>query len=166
MKAGRRFRSIQKKLTISSAVVMCLMTLLIEFCVYTTVVQIQLRDTIHFNSELILTMGRGFDSSVESFKQQINYVTMDSTLQERLTQGPGEGSERLVYANALRTSLVSKTLATDQVEGIYLYDQQGELITFWQKNMTRATRIRCSPTWERAPSARAAPSAWLTASGG
>lgn len=133
MKAGRRFRSIQKKLTFSSAVVMCLMTLLIEFCVYTTVVQIQLRDTIRFNSELILTMGRGFDSSVESFKQQINYVTMDSTLQERLTQGPGEGSERLVYANALRTSLVSKTLATDQVEGIYLYDQQGELITFWQK---------------------------------
>lgn len=90
MKAGRRFRSIQKKLTISSAVVMCLMTLLIEFCVYTTVVQIQLRDTIRFNSELILTMGRGFDSSVESFKQQINYVTMDSTLQERLTQGPAK----------------------------------------------------------------------------
>lgn len=133
MKAGRRFRSIQKKLTISSAVVMCLTTLLIEFCVYTTVVQIQLRDTIRFNSELILTMGRGFDSSVESFKQQINYVTMDATLQQQLAQGPGEGADRLVYANALRTSLVSKTLATDQVEGIYLYDRQGELLTFWQK---------------------------------
>ena len=133
MKKTGRFHSLQAKMTISSTALFLIAVLLMEFCVYAVASRMQLRDAIHQNGELMLTMGRSFDDSVANFKQQINHITMNKDLQAELKRRPQSEVEALARCDKLRSQMVTRTLAMDTVEGAYLYGPDGALLTFWQK---------------------------------
>lgn len=128
-----KISTIQQKLALSSAIVIFMMALLIELCVYTVVSTMQLNDAIQLNNQLTQTMGQSFDTSVEAFKQQINFVTMNQELQQALKTGRQPGEDAYQYTTKVRSIVVNQILTTDQIEGIYLYGKDQQLITHWQK---------------------------------
>lgn len=146
MKKTGRFRSLQAKMTISSTALFLIAVLLMEFCVYAVASRMQLRDAIRQNSELMLTMGRSFDDSVTNFKQQINHITMNQELQAELKRRPQSEVEELARCDKLRSQVVTRTLAMDTVEGVYLYGPDGALLTFWQKKYRAGDAFVVFPT--------------------
>ncbi len=135
LRAGKsRFHSIRAKLSISSTLVILLLIVLLEICVSTVVTQLQYADAIQVNRELVDSMGTSFDNIVNAFKRQINFVTYNSEFQEELQIVPTDAASLSTHINDLRSVMVLQVLAMSEVEGAYLYDTDGELITFWQKH--------------------------------
>lgn len=135
LKARRNgFHSIREKLSISSTLIILLLIVLLELCVSTVVTQLQYADAIQVNRELVDSMGISFDNIIAAFKRQINFVTYNSEFQKELQVVPTDAASLTAHINDLRSVMVLQVLAMSEVEGAYLYDTSGELITFWQKH--------------------------------
>lgn len=129
----RKSTSIRAKLTRSSTIVIILLVLLIELCVYFSATRLQIRDSIMLNTELVDTMGKSFDEMHVSFKHAINFVTMNTDFQNVLA-----GKDDIVWKygedNAkLKELLADRALLCDEMDDLYLFDKDEKLRTVLRK---------------------------------
>lgn len=128
-----KLHSIRTKFTISSAIVITAMILLIEVSIYMVAIRRQIRDSGQMYSDLVKTMGKSFDDMNLSFKRGIDFITMNDELQQTLIaayENPDEQGELNVR---LKVLLTDRALLVNEIEGLYLFDAAGEFRTFWKK---------------------------------
>lgn len=94
----------------------------------------QVQDSRVLNAELVDTIGKNFDEMNLSIKELLNFITMDEELQG-LMREDAYGSIPWMEHNVDMKRIVSnKALLMDNVQGVYLFDTQGRVRTFWHRN--------------------------------
>lgn len=128
-----KLRSIRAKFTISSAIVITAMILLIEVSIYAVAVERQVKDTGQIYSEMVDAVGKSFDDLYLSFKRGMDFITMNEELQDALGETvyiQGELGEQNVYLKAL---LTDRALLLNEIDALYLFDGEEQFRTFWKK---------------------------------
>lgn len=125
--------SIRGKFTISSAIVITAMILLIEVSIYMVAVRQQMKDSGQLYSDLVDTMGKSFDDMHLSFKRGIDFITMNEELQKLLVT-PYDGQDELGELNVqLKALLTDRAILINEIKGLYLFDGEEQLRIFWKK---------------------------------
>ena len=125
--------SIRGKFTISSAIVITAMILLIEVSIYMVAVRQQLKDSGQLYSDLVDTMGKSFDDMHLSFKRGINFITMNEDLQQVLAAPYDTQDEYEELNGRLKVLLTDRALLVNEIKGVYLFDADGKFRMLWKK---------------------------------
>lgn len=125
--------SIRGKLTISSAIVITAMILLIEVSIYVVAVEQQVKDTGQIYSEMVEAMGKSFDDLHLSFKRGMDFITMNKELQEALAKTVHTKDELGEWNVHLKVLLTDRALLINEIDALYLFDGEEEFRTFWKK---------------------------------
>lgn len=128
-----KLHSIRTKFTVSSAIVITAMILLIEVSIYMVAIRQQIRDSGQLYSDLVKTMGKSFDDMNLSFKRGIDFITMNDELQQTLLAAYENPDEKGELNVRLKILLTDRALFVNEIEGLYLFDSAGEFRTFWKK---------------------------------
>lgn len=125
--------SIRGKFTISSAIVITAMILLIEVSIYMVAVRRQMRDSGQFYSDLVDAMGKSFDDMHLSFKRGIDFITMNEELQKVLS-APYDSQDEFEELNGrLKVLLTNRALLVNEIKGLYLFDADEQFRILWKK---------------------------------
>lgn len=128
-----KLHSIRAKFTISSAIVITAMILLIEVSIYMVAVRQQVKDSGQLYSELVDAIGRSFDDLHLSFKRGIDFITMNEDLQKVLGTPYGSRDEFEELNGRLKVLLTDRALLVNEIEGLYLFDARTQFRTLWKK---------------------------------
>ena len=128
-----RGKILAKQIISYTAILVALFTVL-EVALFGVGYRSQLAEAVSRNEEMAVTMGSGFDSSIAAFRKQVTYVTMSPDLQAGLEALSASGEVTTEQKNRLRSAIVSNVQTMNEITGIYLYDNTGSRITYWQKS--------------------------------
>lgn len=107
--------------------------LLIEFCIYTVMTRFQINDAQRLNVELVNLMGKSIDEMNEAVKRGLNFITINDDFQETLAETMLL-DDALNEANVkLKRLMTDKAMFLDEIEGLYLFDSEQTLRTYYRK---------------------------------
>ena len=94
----------------------------------------QIQDSRVLNAELVDTVGKNFDEMNLSIKELLNFITMDSDLQAMMREDVHGTILWMEHNLDIKRILSNKALLMDNVQGVYLFDTEGRIRTFWHRN--------------------------------
>lgn len=128
-----KINSIRTKFTISSAIAIMAMILLIEVSIYLIAVRYQIKDSGQLYSELTDVMGQSFDDLYLSFKRGIDFITMNQELQDTLRIDSQTQNEQDELNGRLKVLLTDRALYIREIDELYLFDADKQFRTVWKK---------------------------------
>lgn len=142
-KRFKPLRSLRWKMALRTTAAMVLLVLTIGVAMIYQVSVMEYRDAVETNQILTQAMSNHFNGNSEAFVHQIDFVTLDGEIQDRIEQMEGAGGGRFadehsVNINELRSVITLRSIVMDEISGVYLYDRNGNLITKWEKTPNRA----------------------------
>lgn len=132
MKRRKIMVSLRQELLVFIALILVLLVLM-GASMYVIISKTELRSAVYSIQSLTRAMGERLDENSEAFKLQINFVTLDGTIADNLKlleQGT-------ILAKDLRSIITLRIMSMDVLNGVYLYDLDGELITKWVNTPNR-----------------------------
>lgn len=96
--------------------------------------RMQMQDSRVLNTELLDTIGKNFDEMNLSIKELLNFITMDEELQALLRDGSYGSIQWMEHNVDMKRIVSNKALLMDNVQGVYLFDTDGRIRTFWHRN--------------------------------
>lgn len=129
----KKFVSINAKLTLYNAILVALIIFFVELLVYTISVNLQIEDTARINKELVETISKSFDDMNSSLKKALNFVTMDTNLQELLIKKTNTQVEYNDKIRDLSRIVSTQTILLDEIFMFYLFDEDGNLLVSRKK---------------------------------
>ena len=103
------------------------------FCTWVGISCLELDDALDANQRLAQAMGRRFDENADAVKRQIDFVTLDGTLEQKLAQWRQGG----LLEKELKSLITLRSMSMEEIGGVYLYDLDGRLITKWVRTPNR-----------------------------
>lgn len=132
-KQARRFRSLRWKFGLASTAIILTVVVLMGFCTWVGISCLELDDALDANQRLAQAMGRRFDENADAVKRQIDFVTLDGTLEQKLAQWRQGG----LLEKELKSLITLRSMSMEEIGGVYLYDLDGRLITKWVRTPNR-----------------------------
>ncbi len=130
---NQRKQSLQNKLIVSNIILISVIIVFIEVFVYAVTTQTQINDAVQLNNEQIMSITSAFDTAINAFKRQIDFITMNETMQDKFDVKPKNISQELIWKNSFRSDISVNSIMLDEIDSVYLYNLNGEIITYWQK---------------------------------
>ncbi len=147
--AGNRFISIRAKLIISSTVMIVMIVLLIELCVYVVVARFQTDDAQALNVELVYSMGRSIDEMNEAVKRGLNAITIKAPFQNELTAPVYTVDELNTSNRRLKELMTDEVIFLDEIEGLYLFNTDQQLRTYFRKKFVQGEPFVLFPQMDK-----------------
>lgn len=101
---------------------------------YVITSEIEFNKAVSSIRSLTTAMGERMEESSNAFKQQINFVTLDGMIADdikRLDKGE-------LLPIDVRSTIALRIVSTNTIDGVYLYDTSGDVITKWMRTLGRA----------------------------
>lgn len=118
--------SLRQELLVFIALIIMLLVLM-GASMYVMISKTELKSAVYSIRSLTRAMGERLDESSEAFKLQIDFVTLDGEIADNLKLLE-QGS---ILAKDLRSIITLRIMSMDVLNGVYLYDLDGALITKW-----------------------------------
>lgn len=143
LKRFKPLRSLRWKMMLRTTAAMVLLVLTIGVAMIFQVSVMEYRNAVESNQILTQAMSDHFNGNSEAFIHQIDFVTLDGEIQDRVkrmesVRGAHSADEHSVNINELRSVITLRSIVMDEISGVYLYDRNGNLITKWEKTPNRA----------------------------
>lgn len=121
---------------IASAIVLLV---LMGISMYAIIARTELRNAVSSIRSLTRVMGERLDENSDAFKMQIDFVTLDGTIVDKLKLLNQED----ILTKDLRSLITLRIMSMDEIDGVYLYDLNGAIITKWVRtpNKTGAYQL-------------------------
>lgn len=120
-------------MVVGSSVIITLLLIVFDFIVIEQVSKIEYRNAVKANQTLAQTMSARFNENSDAFVHQIDFVTLDGVISNIIKNGGSSQAEIYYNSKELRSVITLRSIAMDVINGVYLYDVNGNLITKWEK---------------------------------
>lgn len=124
--------SLRQELLVFIALIIMLLVLM-GASMYVMISKTELKSAVYSIRSLTRAMGERLDESSEAFKLQIDFVTLDGEIADNLKLLE-QGS---ILAKDLRSIITLRIMSMDVLNGVYLYNLDGSLITKWMHTPNR-----------------------------
>lgn len=131
-------KSLRFKLTIRSSIIIFFSILLIGVIAGNQITKIEYNNAVESNMTLTKAMSERFNESAEAFIHQIDFVTLDGEIERLIAEIDFEENNNNIFKkNELRSLITLRSIVMEEINGVYLYDARGTLITKWEKTPNR-----------------------------